>query len=63
MKKILKGLWEGFLLVLFSGGFLIVMAMRMLEYSYDEAIPVAMIYYLILFIISVFVASWRNNRR
>lgn len=63
MKYVLYQLWQSVVMFVWLGGFVIATFMRLDGFTYDEIIPVFMIYYVVLSVITVFVAAWWNNRK
>lgn len=63
MKYVLNQLWQSVVMFVWLGGFVIAAFMRLDGFTYDEIIPVFMIYYVVLSVITVFVAAWWNNRK
>jgi hypothetical protein len=58
MEKLLKFIG----LVLYSGGFFAATLMYLDGYSYEEIIGPIAIYYVVLFVVSVFFVSWWDKR-
>lgn len=62
MKNILNQLLQSLVMLVYSGGLFIAAFMRCENIPYDEIIPVCILYYVIVSVVTVFVVAWWDKR-